>query len=414
VLPATDLSTLTVDELVKAFVETILFRTMIKHRGRSNRLLSHIWCIKTELEARDHKLDCLRGLLQHSNRDVRYQAAVAFKNVDKATCKEILTDLAEGKDDVGFEIRLFFSDFIEGKEAVSYDRPETSPDVVSTPADWQLKHPPPAAFNITQIRRQLAHSMNPEFAGRVQSLARPAIGLWPQRPSGELPITASRLGGMPHAPPGWSWPVCQTEPLFFLGQINCTELRGLPAAEKLPPTGLLAFFADHDAVYGCARDFEKAFAVYHWADLDLLVPATPPVALQETFPLCALAFRPMIEVPDSTSKFIKELCWGDDDKWAYYDLKDAIRQHGLPELSWERISHSKIFGWPDWVQYEPEEMAQFDELYRPNLLLQFDGFTDGTTWAEWGRGGGQLYFLIRDADLAARRFDRCEFAMQGT
>jgi uncharacterized protein YwqG len=92
--------------------------------------------------------------------------------------------------------------------------------------------------------------MSPEFAGRVQSLARPAIGLWPQRPRGEPPITASRLGGMPRAPPGWSWPLCETEPLFFLGQINCAELQGIPAAEKLPPSGLLAFFADHDAVNG--------------------------------------------------------------------------------------------------------------------------------------------------------------------
>ena len=39
--------------------------------------------------------------------------------------------------------------------------------------------------------------------------------------------------------------------------------------------------------------------------------------------------------------------------------------------------------------------------------------TDGNKWAEW-LGGGSLYFMIRDADLAARRFDRCEFEMQGT
>jgi uncharacterized protein YwqG len=45
------------------------------------------------------------------------------------------------------------------------------------------------------------------------------------------------------------------------------------------------------------------------------------------------------------------------------------------------------------------------------LLLQLDSYTDGTKWAEWG-DAGLLYFLIRDADLAARRFDRCEFEMQ--
>jgi uncharacterized protein YwqG len=268
-------------------------------------------------------------------------------------------------------------------------------------------------MNLAQIRRQLAHTMSPEFAGRVQSLARPAIGLWPQRPRGELPVAASRLGGMPHAPPDWSWPLCQMEPLFFLGQINCAELRGFLAAEKLPASGLLAFFADHDAVNGRTDFYEESFAVHHWTDLDRLVPAKPPIELLEIFPLCALAFRPMIEFPDPTSRFIAGLNWNDDDKSAYYDLREAIRDHGIPESAGGLVGHSKLFGWPDWVQYESEEMAELDKLHGLNLLLQLDAFTDGTRWAEWG-GGGSLYFMIRDADLAARRFDRCEFEMQGT
>jgi uncharacterized protein YwqG len=45
------------------------------------------------------------------------------------------------------------------------------------------------------------------------------------------------------------------------------------------------------------------------------------------------------------------------------------------------------------------------------LFLQLDSYTDGKKWAEWG-DAGMLYFLIRDADLAARRFDRCAFEMQ--
>jgi uncharacterized protein YwqG len=190
-------------------------------------------------------------------------------------------------------------------------------------------------------------------------------------------------------------------------------LQGLPAAEKLPPSGLLAFFADHDAVNGCTSAYEGAFAVYYWTDLDRLVPAKPLVKLQEIFPLCALAFRPMIELPDPSARVIKGLRRSDDDEWAYHDLQEAIRNHGVPEPSWDRISYAKLFGWPDWVQYESEQMAELDKLHGLNLLLQLDAYTDGNKWAEWG-GGGSLYFLIRDADLAARRFDRCEFEMQGT
>jgi uncharacterized protein YwqG len=201
--------------------------------------------------------------------------------------------------------------------------------------------------------------------------------------------------------------------VFFLGQINCAELKGLPSAEKLPPSGLLAFFADHDAVNGCTGDYEDAFAVYHWSDLDRLAPASPPVELQQIFPLCALVFRPIIEFPDPASRFIEELDWGDEDEWAYDDLREAIRDHGVPEPFREFTGHSKLLGWPDWVQYESEAMTELDKLHGLNLLLQLDAFTDGTTYAEWG-GGGSLYFMIRDADLAAARFDRCVFEMQGT
>jgi uncharacterized protein YwqG len=413
VVSATDLSTLSVDELVKAFVETILFRKTIEHIGRKNRLVDRIGHIERELAARDPKLDCLRGLLQHSDREVRLYTAVAFKDIDRATFKKILTDLAKGKDDVGFEIRMFFDDVLKGKEPRDFSSIDPNPDSAAAKAAWQPRHPPPAAMSLAQIRRRLARTMSPEFAGHVQSLARPAIGLWPQRPRGELSVTASKLGGMPHAPPGWVWPLCQTEPLFFLGQINCAELRGLPAAEKLPSSGLLAFFADHDAFNGCTGDHKDAFAVYHWTDLNQLALAAPPVELQRTLPLCALAFRPMIEVPDSTTRFIEELDWGDDDRFAYTDLREAIYDHGIPERHRGLTSHSKLFGWPAWVQYESEEMAELDRLYGLHLLLQLDAFTDGTTYAEWG-GGGSLYFMIRDADLAAGRFDRCEFVMQGT
>jgi len=380
----TDLSALAVGELVHLYVDTILFRKTIKHVGHRNRLIGQIWDIAAELEARDPKLNCLRGLLGHSDREVRYHAAIAFKDIDRATFKEILTYLAKGKDCVGFEVRTFFDDVIRGKESEnnSDNDPETDPDSAAAEAAWQPRHQPPAAMSVTQIRRQLARTMSPEFAGQVQSLARPAIGLWPQRPRGELPVTTSRLGGMPHAPPGWSWPLCQTEPLFFLGQINCAELRGLPAAEKLPPSGLLTFFADHDAVNGCTSDYKEAFAVYHWTDLDLLTPAIPPVELQQIFPLCALAFRPMIEFPDPTSRFIAGLNWNDDDESAYHDLREAIRDHGIPESACGLVSHSKLFGWPDWVQYESEQMAESNKSHDLNLLLQLDAFTDGTKWAE--------------------------------
>jgi uncharacterized protein YwqG len=410
----TDLSALTVDELVQAYIETIELSTTVEHIGRRNRLFRQYWDISIEVKARDPALTCLRGLLDHPVREVRYDAAAQFKNIDRAIFKKILADLGKSHDRVAFEARRYLDRVIGDEKAGNdtYTDPVVAPQLScpSAEAAWQPRHPPPKSMSLAQIRRQLSDTMSPEFAARVQGLARPAIGLWPQCPIGELPITASRLGGMPHAPPGWSWPTCETEPLFFLGQINCAELRGIPAAEKLPSSGLLAFFADHDALNG--RDlYGEGFAVFHWTQLDQLAPAIPPIEVLEVLPLCSLAFRPLIDLPDPLGGVIGPLDRLGDDSWAYSDLLDQLRNHGVPESSWNRISQSKLFGWPHWVQNEIDEMRNPDDPNGLSLLLQLDTYTDGKKWTEWG-DAGRLYFIIRDADLAARRFDRCEFEMQ--
>jgi phosphoribosylformylglycinamidine synthase PurS subunit len=415
VLTATDLSALSVDELVKAFVETILFRKTIEHVGRSNRSTTQIWRMGVELKARDPALNCLRGFLNHPEREVRFSTAVHFKNIDRAVFREIVTELAKGDGMVGFEARMSLDELLKGEKAGkdTHGDPVFNPELYSPSAEsaWQVRHPPPPAMSLVQIRRRVAGKISPAFAGHVLSFAKPAIGLWPQQPRTELSITASRLGGMPHAPAGWSWPLCETEPMFFLGQVNCAELQGLSGAEKLPSSGLLAFFADHDAV-NCAPPYEdKGFAVYHWTELDQLVPAKPPIELQQILPLCRLASRPMVDLPDICSATIDALEWSEDDRDAYFDLVGEMRDYGVPESSWDRISRSKLFGYPHWVQNEPEQMGGPNDPNGLQLLLQLDSYTDGKKWAEWG-DAGTLYFLIRDADLAARRFDRCEFEAQ--
>ncbi len=414
----TDLSTLTVGELVQLFVDTILLKKSIAHVGRKIRLFHQISDIAVELKARDPMLKCLRRSLDHPVREVRFDAAAQFKNIDRYIFKAVLADLAKDDDRVGYEAERYLDRVTSDEEAGTdtYTDPVITPQLSNPSAEaaWQPRNPPPKSMSLAQIRLQLSQTMSPEFATRVVNLARPAIGLWPQSPRGELPITASRLGGMPHAPAGWSWPLCQMEPLFFLGQINCAELQGLSAAEGLPPSGLLAFFADHDALNGRTDFYEEAFAVYHWTDLDRLVPAKPPIEPLTTLPLCALAFRPLIDLPDWCSGAIRSLELGENDRDAYFDLMGAIHDHGIPESSQNRCSLSKLFGWPKLVQNDFDNMGDPGDPNGLRLLFQLDSYTDGKKWAEWGRGGGSLYFLIRDADLAARRFDCCEFEMQGT
>jgi hypothetical protein len=108
---ATDLSALTVGELVQSFVDTTLFRKTIEHVGHRNRLIGQIWDTATELKARDPTLNCLRGLLDHPDREIRFNAAVQF-NIDRTVFKKVLADLAKAEDDVGWEAGGFLRDVV--------------------------------------------------------------------------------------------------------------------------------------------------------------------------------------------------------------------------------------------------------------------------------------------------------------
>jgi Domain of unknown function (DUF1963) len=250
-----------------------------------------------------------------------------------------------------------------------------------------------------------------DIAQRLMRLARPAIGLWPQRSLAEPPATASRFGGMPIAPASWSWPMVESEPMLFLGQINCAELAGMTGAEKLPSSGLLTFFADHDAVMGCGSIDS---AVFHWSDTKILRPATPPVEVGYILPVCALAFRPMSDLPDPYSRIAQAILPNADQASRYAKVVEKVRSHGIPDDLVYYCAFGKLFGWPALVQqHDVDEFGDGPGVGGLNLLLQLDDYCNGEQTSELGPGGS-LYFLIRDKDLTARRFDRCEFDGQFT
>lgn len=194
--------------------------------------------------------------------------------------------------------------------------------------------------------------------------------------------------------------------MYFLGQIYCPDLAGLPGAELLPREGLLAFFGDFDAIAGCepACSAEQG-AVYYWPEADL-VATEPPLPLGNPKEQVAtpLLFRPFIDLPDPFSEIIRELTLNDAEKELYWSLRQALREHNIPQ---DVVNYcdldSKILGWPALVQgdfFLPQVGA---DAYRQ--LVQVP--------ARLGPGGS-LYFFIRDTDLAERRFDKCILEEQNT
>jgi uncharacterized protein YwqG len=368
-----DLAKLSVSELAQAFVDSVLAAEATEHVGRANRLAHHRSQIEQELKARGEARSVLQQLADHPDAQVRASAASALRWLDQPA--------SEPAAEVVRDAPL---------------RPESL---------WQCDNPPPPALTRDEIVARLRRSV-PEACERLIHLALPAIGLWPQRRAPAA--TASRFGGMPLAPPEWQWPIVQDEPLLFVGQINCAELRGLPGAELLPSSGLLAFFGDHDAVTGCFP-FDSG-GVFHWPETAGLVPAAPPIPPIEIFPSCALVLRPILDLPDPSGHAVRELGLNSERQKAYTEAWQEMRDHGFPPDCAYYAGFSKLLGWPHIVQ---DDLGRLEMDGDSRLLLQVDGYCNGEDKHHWGPGGS-LYYLLPERDLRAHIFEGCELEGQFT
>ena len=367
------LSQLSVAELTQAYVESIQAAEATEHVGRKNRLSRQSWQIVQELKSRGEERSVLQRLAGHSDEDVRTSASSRLAWLDKPA----------------------------SQPAPEQPKGQFWPNMI-----WQSDHAPPPALAHDEIAQRMRQSL-PTFCDRLMALACPAIGLWPQRRT-DVGLMTSRFGGVAMAAPGWQWPVAEQEPLLFVGQINCAELRGLPGAEQLPASGLLAFFGDHDAVTGCFP-FDS-HCVFYWPDAERLIQAKAPIEPLEIFPTCALAPRPLIDLPHPDSTAVGGFGLNKQQREAYFDVWRDARQYGIPSDYAPYASFSKLLGWPALVQ---QDIGMFESRDNARLLLQVDEYCNGETAHGWGPGGS-LFYVLTDEDLRARVFARCELEGQFT
>ncbi|PZA09051.1 hypothetical protein DNX69_25505 [Rhodopseudomonas palustris] len=371
------------NELLQAWLDHVRSRAAIEHIGALNRHLQDQLQIERELVGRAGGLNRLRELLTGDDPDVVLSAEQALRR----------SETAEGR---------------------AHPAPPDSADAV-LPEDRPMFRlalsPPPPAMDVAEIVKRLIAALPLEAAALLRQL-RPAIGLWPQAARADAPIDGSRLGGMPCAPPGWQWPIAATEPMLFIGQINCADLRGLPGAEVLPSQGLLSCFGDHDTVMGCLLTGEGG-ALYYWPETDHLLPAEPPLEMLTVFPRAELLFRPMWDLPDPDSSVIAAILPDRSNQATYKSFHREMRRHGLPAEIDYPCNGSKLLGWPDLLQGESFEFTLDQPYDQYRLLLQFDSYTNGSEAAGLGPGGF-LYFFITKHDLADRRFAAAELAIQFT
>ncbi len=303
--------------------------------------------------------------------------------------------LAQGTDQRGRGARAWFFALAE--------LPDAGPNPEIYPEPYL---PLPKGHDRAAAERLIDEAFPPTRAAMLKSLLCEAIRLWP-KPVAKA-ASASRFGGLPVVPAGWSWPEDnEGRPLLFLGQINCAEVSAVARLPWLPERGLLSFFGDRDEVQGCGP-FGAAPIVDYFADTALLKSTAMPVADFGPLIACGLDYFPTVELPDPDSAAIARLGLSEAERAAYHDLHDILALCGMPEIHRDEIS--KLGGWPDLVQ---RDLGEIENGHDMTLLIQFGWYHDGKDWQGW-EPGGRVYFTLGRDDLAAHRFARSAIEMQCT
>ena len=196
---------------------------------------------------------------------------------------------------------------------------------------------------------------------------------------GNVSRSASKLGGKPHAPDGFSWPEGDSGPFVFLAQLDLAELSERCRGELgLPATGLLSVFIE-------TAD-EGTSAAFIFETEQALVPATnheapeldeSPIVMKEYWTPPSLELADLIL--DNDEAFTR----------IYRAALDEHRQARSKNPSHQVGGHSHP------VQDPPE-------LEDERLLLQVDSEEErGLMWGD----GGRLYVLIDGGDLDNVRFE---------
>jgi uncharacterized protein YwqG len=274
-------------------------------------------------------------------------------------------------------------------------------------------------INREHIRQQLIDVGLARVANAIAQLARPCIRLH-TTPSTDpdIPVGASKFGGLPDFPADFSWPEWNHQPLAFLGQINLAEFVANPIAAPLPSNGLLSFFYDAEqSTWGDDPDEKDSWRVCLFPP-QLLQRRAPVIPLPDyaDYRPCTLSFADGVTFPSWSSLYIEALHLTNEEGDIYQAFKSASAtdsyghqllghptevQHEM-QLECQLASNGVPYGTP-----RARELAPGASQWR--LLFQCDSDNHvGWTWGDVGL----LYFWITEADLEAQQFENSWMILQ--
>ena len=304
---------------------------------------------------------------------------------------QVVADLADD------DLKLVYADWLEerGDERAAFLRAFVGashsmargdfPKPTGLPEEWL------ELIGFRLLERAAAKEF-PELKGPMLRLARPALRMVKAKAADrDIPIGASKVGGLPDLPPGFRWPPggeCRaiynddtggTDRLAgFLAQVNLAEIADTQAARELPRAGLVSFF--------CFQDMENdnpdaigAYATF-FPDTAGLVRAEPPARLtegNECLPSSRLGFEETLDLPSTSDG-----PWSDelrpDPKTVYGKVLDHFRERNF----WNVLGYARSTSGGD-----PTESKDSRHL----ILLETSA-------------GCRLHIHLNQADLTAGSF----------
>jgi hypothetical protein len=239
------------------------------------------------------------------------------------------------------------------------------------------------------------------------------------------PPGRSRLGGVPHVPPGFVWPRWHDRPLGFIGQIRCDEIPPDTLPLPFPSTGLLYFFYDFIAQEWAPQigEAECAPAVWYAAETTSLVAAPLPTdrpAKELVLPEVAVTLVPQPTLPATDTVQVERLGFSEAEAEAYGETRIGLLTAdpaGGPVHQLGGLAHpvqgdvlTEVAAYAQNQQPGREQRARAAQLAADwQLLLQVD--TDALLDVMWG-DAGTIYFVLRREDLVAGRFGRTQVVLQ--
>jgi len=261
----------------------------------------------------------------------------------------------------------------------------------------------------------------------IDFLSRPSTRLY-TTPADEttIHVGASKIGGVPDLPPGFTWPEWKELPQSFIAQIHLTDVRQFDTNKVLPQKGMFWFFYDaQQETYGADPADRGGWRVIYLDEDDLSklqrVQPSAKLPASSQFKACSISFTSEITLSQHPKLDVPNFDWTDDEQKKYETLLSTF-----PNPADHATLHNRLLGNPDTIQDDMRLECQLashgvSDINDPRaaelskgaldwqLLLQID--TDERIGMTWG-DAGMLYYWITKADLQVHHFENTWLVLQ--